>query len=217
MRIEWLNKNTGNHRMILFFNGWGMDSGAVLQLTGIYDVAVVSDYRCLALAELPDLSLYGEIYVIGWSLGVWAAANVISMTGIAPAKLIAFNGTEFPIDNRYGIPVRIYELTERGFNEEGRKKFLQRMFADAREWECFRDKLLSRPLQEVCEELVMIHRQSESMQKELQWDKIYISRMDRVFPVENQQNFWNARCKDIRILPGGHYPFCGFKDWNEIL
>lgn len=216
MRIEWLKKNNGD-RVILFFNGWGMDSRAIPQLTGDYDVVAFWDYRRLLEAEWPDLRQYEEIYVVGWSMGVWAAANVIPLLDIAPVKLVALNGTELPVDDQYGIPVRIYELTERGLNEKGRKKFLQRMFAEVREWECFQDKLLSRPLQEVCEELVLIHRQSHCLQSGRQWDKIYISERDVIFPVENQQNFWNARCPDIRILPGGHYPFCRFENWDEIL
>ena len=130
MRIEWLKKNNGD-RVILFFNGWGMDSRAIPQLTGDYDVVAFWDYRRLLEAEWPDLRQYEEIYVVGWSMGVWAAANVIPLLDIAPVKLIALNGTELPVDDQYGIPVRIYELTERGLNEKGRKKFLQRMFAEA--------------------------------------------------------------------------------------
>ncbi len=216
MRIEWLKKNNSG-RVILFFNGWGMDSQAISQLTGKDNLLVFYDYRCLTEAEWPDLRQYEEIYVVSWSMGVWAAANVIPLLGIDPVKRVALNGTELPVDDQYGIPVKIYTLTERGLNEKGRKKFLQRMFTDAGEWEFFQDTLLSRSLEEVCEELNLIHQQSHSMQNRLQWDKIYISDKDVIFPVKNQQNFWKAQCSDIRTLPGGHYPFCRFKSWDEIL
>ena len=44
-----------------------------------------------------------------------------------PERCVALNGTTRPVDDEYGIPVKINELTEKGMNERGREKFFQRM------------------------------------------------------------------------------------------
>ncbi|MCC8173923.1 MAG: DUF452 family protein, partial [Odoribacter sp.] len=77
MRIGWLNKSSRG-RVIIFFTGWGMDVNSVSHLKGEYDVLVIYDYNDISVTNLPDLNSYKEIYVIAWSMGVWAAANILS-------------------------------------------------------------------------------------------------------------------------------------------
>ena len=48
MQIEWI-KGSDRRRLLLFFNGWGMEAQAVAHLQGEADVAILSDYRTLAL------------------------------------------------------------------------------------------------------------------------------------------------------------------------
>lgn len=120
MRIVWLNKKNRD-RVIIFFNGWGMDENAVIRLSGIYDLLMVYDYRHLENKNFPVLEEYQEIFVVAWSMGVWAASNVIPELPFSPSRLIALNGTEHPVDDHWGIPCRIYQLTEKGMDEKGRK------------------------------------------------------------------------------------------------
>lgn len=212
MRIEWLYKKSSD-RVVLFFNGWGMDEQAVNHLKGDIDVVVCWDYRDLMTSTLPSLANYREIYVIAWSMGVWAAANLLPRLNIEPEKLIGLNGTEHPVDDKSGIPERIYLLTERGMNEQGRIKFIQRML----DTESFNPLLTKRPLDEVCEELCLIRKQSTGQRNELKWNKIFISEKDVIFPVANQRNWWEGRASEVQILPGGHYPFGQFKSWEAII
>lgn len=132
MQIEWLKKQ-GSGRVLLFFNGWGMDAGAVAHLACDGDMLAVCDYRDLEQGRPEGLEAYAEVDVVAWSMGVWAAANVLPAWGIVSHRLVALNGTEHPVDDRWGIPVRIYRLTELGMNEEGRRKFTGRMFDKAGE------------------------------------------------------------------------------------
>ena len=125
MRIEWLNKK-GSDRVIVFFHGWGMDAAGVSHLQMEDDVLMCYDYRSLDFA-FPDLGYYRCIYVVAWSMGVWAADRVISRLEMKPERCVALNGTTRPVDDEYGIPVKIYELTEKGMNERGREKFFLRM------------------------------------------------------------------------------------------
>ena len=214
MRIEWLNK-TGNGRVILFFNGWGMDGQAVKHLKCPSDVLMFYDYRSLELETLPDLNAYREIAVVAWSMGVWAAAQFLSTRNIRPLKRVALNGTERPVDDRYGIPVRVYALTEKGMTEKGREKFIARML-DGRAEHPVTD-FTHRPLGEVCEELSRIREESAVLQSVLEWDKVYVSEQDVIFPVSGQQAWWAERGAEIRMLPGGHFPFYHFESWEEIV
>lgn len=216
MRIEWLNKN-GSDRVILFFNGWGMDTRAVAHLSIHCDILVCYDYRNIKEAVFPSLTEYREVYVIAWSMGVWAAANLLPVVGIQPERLIGLNGTEHPVHDQWGIPVRIYQLTERGMNEEGREKFLNRMLVGTEELKLFVQNKSRRKLDEVCEELYQIRMQSTGLQNTLNWDKIYVSEKDIIFPVINQKEWWQNRVEVIRSLPGGHYPFYQFKSWEQII
>lgn len=216
MRIERLNQK-GNDRVILFFNGWGMDARAVSHLEGTFDILVFYDYHNMNVPCEISLDCYRETNVIAWSMGVWAAANVIPEMNIRFSKLIALNGTECPIEDRLGIPVKVYQLTEKNMDERGREKFLQRMLNGKEEIQRFEQNKPQRSLEDVCEELVMIRRQSTGLQNKLNWDKIYISEKDVIFPVVNQQNWWQDKCAELRMLPGGHYPFYSFRSWEEII
>lgn len=215
MRTEWLIKK-GNRRLVLFFNGWGMDARAVAHLKGACDVWMAFDYRELGDVVLPDVREYGEIYVVAWSMGVWAAANVMPRLAVAPVAAIALNGTEHPVDDRWGIPERIYRLTERGMSAEGREKFVGRMLADAAEAERFAGSQSQRSLESVCGELSLIREQSAVMRHEMKWNKAYISEGDVIFPVANQQAWWQGRAEQVCGLAGGHYPFYRFESWEEI-
>lgn len=216
MRIEWLNKK-GGRLVAVFFNGWGMDARAVAHLTTEMDVVMCYDYRDINELAFPSFKEYEEVYVVAWSMGVWVASNLVPRMMLQPSKLIALNGTERPVNDEYGIPVKIYELTERGMSEKGRAKFLQRMLDGVEEWKRFERNKPERAIEEVCEELTAIRIQSTAMHDELQWDKVYISDKDVIFPMLNQQNWWQERCKDIQIISGGHYPFYQFTTWEEII
>ncbi len=214
--MEWLAEKSSD-RVIVFFNGWGMDSKAVQHLKGECDILAVNDYRVLDIAVLPDLSAYREIYVVAWSMGVWAAANILPVCGISCKRLTALNGTEHPVDDRWGIPEKIYRLTEKGMNAAGREKFMSRMLADREERERFAAAMPGRELEEVREELTAIRLQAEERENTLAWDKVYISSGDVIFSQANQKAWWENRAGEIEILDGGHYPFYHFESWEQIV
>lgn len=214
MRTEWLNKK-GNSRVIVFFNGWGMNGQVVKHLNTKADVLMFYDYRKLAAETGTDLSAYAEIYVVAWSMGVWAATQLLPSLNIQPVKLIALNGTERPVDDQYGIPVRVYELTEKGMTGKGREKFVLRILDNQEEKQGA--DFTERALPEVCEELVIIRKLSTGATNELKWDKVYLSEKDVIFPVANQERWWQGRVPEIQMLSGGHFPFYRFKSWEEII
>lgn len=215
MRIEWLIKK-GSGQVIVFFNGWGMDASAVAHLEADADVVMFYDYRTLQGDDMPDLKEYREVYLVAWSMGVWAASCVVPCLKIQPRLSVGLNGTERPVDDLYGIPIKIYQLTTRGMNARGREKFFSRMVVTDEENRFLKEHLPERELAEQCEELVFIEKQCQGYKKHYSWDKIYVSEKDVIFPVENQLNWW-AKKAPVTFLPGGHYPFAFFKSWEHIL
>lgn len=215
MRIEWLVKNNTD-QVVVFFNGWGMDKRTFPRLEGETDKVVCWDYRTLNTDSTPSFIGYKKINVVAWSMGVWAAANILPKWGIQPGHLVAFNGTERPVDNRWGIPSPVYLLTEKRMNEKGREKFFSRMFTCQKEQEEFFSCRPERELAGQIQELQAIRTQCEKYQHTLEWERAYVSEKDLIFPVENQQNWWEKRGIPTESLPTAHYPFYFFRTWEDI-
>lgn len=214
MRIEWLNKR-GSGRVILFFNGWGMDASVVRHLPADCDVVMFYDYRTLESEQIPVFLEYKEVYIVAWSMGVWAAAYLFPFLKVNPVVSVALNGTERPVDDKYGIPLNVYLLTEKGMNERGKEKFFSRMFVDRSDFTRFSESKPKRDIDELCDELKAIRESSADAPVSIKWDRVYIGEKDIIFPASNQQNWWQGR-SSIEIINTGHYPFYSFENWNEI-
>ena len=128
------------------------------------------EYRVVAVAD-PDptkqarakkefdaslLKEYREINVIGWSMGVWAATQVMGKlqetdTALVIKNSIAINGTPYPIDDTYGIPTAIYHGTLEGLTGPSLHKFLRRMCFNGEAFKEFLNITPRRPLEELKE------------------------------------------------------------------
>ena len=98
---------------------------------------------------------------------------------------IAINGTLKPIDIKYGINPKIYDLTINGFNEESCKKFIRNMF------ETEVNLTISRDFENQKAELVAI--KNYSAKDDFEYNKIFISENDKIIPTKNQINYWNKQ------------------------
>ena len=120
-------------------------------------------------------------------------------------QAIAINGTLKPIDTEYGIHPRIYDLTVKGFDENGRDKFISSMFEEKRNINCSRD------IKNQHSELIALKNyQADSNFK---YNKILISDNDKIIPTKSQTKFWGIEPN----LKGGHCPFFSFTKWSELL
>ncbi len=210
MKHYWLNK-VNNKKLIVFFNGWGMDEKSVQHLDcNDIDVLVFFDYRTMQTEEnvWNKINSYSEIYLAGWSMGVMVSSifsekisDIVSKTAIA--------GTLLPINDEYGIPVKIYELTANNFNELSKKKFLRKMFA------IDESKFINRDTSELKDELISLQGISSV---NVDFDKAIIPLFDKIIPTQNQINFWQTKPKTKIIqFQCAHYPFFEFKSWKEII
>ena len=202
MKYKWLNERN-NNKLIIFFNGWGMDEAVVSHLEyEDFDVLMFYDYNSLITDfDFKCLDKYIDKYLISWSMGVMIATNF----GIKYNSAVAINGTLKPIDEKYGIHPKIYDLTINGFNEKGQKRFIKTIFND--------DFMpaINRNIEEQKSELSAI--KGYRADEKFVYNKVFISNSDKIIPTKNQIAYWNKNAN----LEGNHCPFDLFNRWSEFL
>ena len=206
MKHFWLNKTNTNKKLIIFFNGWGMDEKIISHLEcEDYDVVVLYEYNDLELdIQSLNLSQYTEKHIIAWSMGVMVA-TLFNFGEIKTATAIC--GTPFAINNEYGIPERIYNLTIKGFSETSSKKFMGRMFIEKPNIDTFSDRTFDSKLSELKKML------EYKPNTEFNFTKAIVGTDDKIIPTKNQLNYWDNPI----TINSGHCPFMLYKKWTELL
>ena len=109
MQSHWLNKQN-NNKLIIFFTGWSFDYKPFEFLNcEDFDVLIIYDYNDLELPQIPE---YKEYFLISWSMGVYTS-YLLKDKLPKFTKKIAINGTPFPVNDEYGIPLKPFILTLR--------------------------------------------------------------------------------------------------------
>lgn len=203
MKYKWLNKKQ-NKNVIIFFNGWGMDENVVCHLEyHNYDVVMLYDYNTLETDfNFESLIEYKNRYLIAWSMGVMVA----TLFNLEYTSATAINGTLKPIDNEFGIPQRIYDLTIKGFNEKGAQRFIKSMFNENIEL-----PQISRDIENQKSELSALKNYTAN--SNFKYSRIILSDNDKIIPTKNQVAFWGIEPN----ISSGHCPFMLFKKWKELL
>ncbi|MBE7710879.1 MAG: DUF452 family protein [Cyanobacteria bacterium SIG31] len=220
MKYKYLNQNN-NQKLIIFFNGWGMDENVVKHLDcEDYDVLMFYDYNTLETDFNWDLlNISPEKNLIAWSMGVMVGSLIKPLTRhfVSPSpskgegKCVAINGTLKPIDENYGIHPKIYDLTIKGFNEKGRDKFIKSMF-DVQPPPAFQaPSHLERDIKNQLSELIAL--KNYKTDNEFRYNKVLISNNDKIIPTKSQIAFWGIEPN----LTAGHCPFFQFSKWSELL
>lgn len=155
MKSTWLHRHS-RQALIVFCNGWGMDDRPFRHLEADRcDVLMLWDYR--QMTPVPDIvalaGQYAEIYLVGWSMGVWAGQRMFSPVREHFQAAIAVNGTLCPIHDRFGIPEATIAGTLRNFSEVSRDKLYLRMCRDRQGRPIFQENLPARSLAGQKEEL----------------------------------------------------------------
>ncbi len=76
MKQHFIIKNNQKH-LLLFFAGWGMDETPFLTIHPTdKDWMICYDYRSLEF-DADILQEYSQITLIAWSMGVWAASQIM--------------------------------------------------------------------------------------------------------------------------------------------
>jgi len=216
MQTKFLNKNN-NEKLILFFNGWGMNMSILEHINSEnYDVLTFYNYDKQFNINIDVLENYKEIYLVAWSMGVWAAAVSLQGTDIKITKSIAINGTLRPIDNNFGIPISIFEGTINNFSERNKLKFDRRMLGSKENFDWYKSLKNKRENKEQLDELKLIHKNAINTSIDFTFDKIIIGKQDLIFPSNNQINFWKDKGESI-LIECPHFPFLKYNSWSDII
>lgn len=203
MKYKWLNREN-NNKVILFFNGWGMDECVVKHLSAEdYDVLMFYDYNTLETDfDFIILNNYSKKYLIAWSMGVMTA----TVFDIDCTSKTAVNGTLKPIDDKFGIPKRIYDLTLKGFSPKGAERFIKSMYNSITEY-----TYPQRGFENQKTELEALTHYNGN--QDFKYDRIILSSDDKIIPTKNQVEFWGIEPN----IQSGHAPFNLFTKWSELL
>lgn len=192
------------------------------------DLLALYDYRILELSDDPaDLpwNSYEAVTIVAWSLGVWAAEQVVPHWSILPTKqrLIAVAGSPYPMHDQWGIPKQIFVGTLEGLTDENRQRFNRRMCGGKRYKQLY-DILSERPTTELRDELQAVYdslatpEASESTpHTRLAWDLAIIGERDQIFPAKNLSTLWKAvNVPTLLFSDGYHYLFDLWQSWSEL-
>ena len=216
MQYHWLNKQE-NDNLIIFFCGWSFDSTPFEYLDcGKNDVLVLYDYADLELPFLLTELDYKDVKLVAWSMGVWVAYKLRSQLPQTSWR-VAINGTPFPVDDKLGIPQKMFDLTLKYAESGLRAKFYQNVFSN--------DELLARylqsPVKRSIESRVLELVKLDAMIRETEfsydgefYDCAIVGAHDKIIPPQNQKNCWQEKAI---VRACGHFPFYDFKSWDEIL
>lgn len=205
-------RSSGPQELLLFFSGWGMDERPFLEfLPKDRDCLLCFDYKCLSF-DKTLIEGYRSVKVVGWSMGVWAAAHILQGHELPSGERIAVNGTHFPVNDTRGIPREVFYRTLSNLNEDTLGKFRRRMCGSGKACERFLRRAPLRVMADVREELRCIGEAAESLPAPFfAWSRSIIGRRDRIFGWENQQRAWAEEKSEI--IDEAHYPE---KEWTRI-
>lgn len=214
MQSHWLNKQN-NNKLIIFFTGWSFDYKPFEFLNcKDFDVLIIYDYDDLDLPQIPE---YKEYFLISWSMGVYTS-YLLKDKLPKFTKKIAINGTPFPVNDEYGIPLKPFILTLRHAKTGLEGKFYQNIFNSEEEYARYTKTQVERTIENRVSELNTLYSKIKSTEISYQnyFDTAIISNNDKIIPTKNQINFWEGKA-EIKTVESGHFLYYNFTSWNEIL
>lgn len=224
MQYKWLHQKN-NKKLILFFNGWGMDEKPFLFLeSDSFDVLMLYDYSDLNVDIRHLLKDYSQYYLIAWSMGVWVSYYFMDNINIDFDKRLAINGSLLPIHEDYGINPQIYDATLDNFSEKNRDRFFRRMFSSKNEFEDFMTNKPARSLTSQKTELIfwkekLLKKEMKLCEIKNPFERIWIGKKDKIIPYGSQNRFWVHFSSSLKIIEEnyGHFPFYNFRKWDDFL
>ena len=199
--------NNSQKQLLLFFAGWGMDETTFLHIQPAgCDWMICYDYRSLEF-DTTLMQAYSEITLIAWSMGVWAASQIMKQHPSLPvSQSIAINGTLYPIHATKGIMPSVFEGTLQGLNEQTLQKFQRRMCNSSTDYKAFQTIAPKRPVEELKEELAAIRQQClSSVSSDFIWHKAIVGKNDRIFLPEYQETAWRNKVDSLVNVEAAHY------------
>lgn len=225
MQFKFFKTNENSKKLLLFFNGYGMEDDFLTE------VQIPNDFNCLIAYDYQNfdnltnffdtINRFNELTLVAWSLGVSASSYIFGTINrnYKLKKAIAINGTLDVLSNTNGIGDSVFEGTVKNWDiEVARKKFFQRVAGSIANFNRL-DMPKNRSQESQKSELISLYHLYKSEANFAQiFDQVYIGKSDKIFPSENQKNYWNST--DIQAIyeveDMGHFPFFNL-DMEKLL
>ena len=184
-----------NHQenVLLIFGGFASHPSHFIPfIPKNYDSIILYHYQHLNFNALNlvlnRLNKESKITLLGFSMGVFIARIFLeSQDSISFVRKIAINGTEYGIHSRFGIPPKLFKLTQKTFDLETFKLNLFGEFLAQTQNFLFLD---SQILREELGFFIKTCAQFPNLKSEIVWNQIVISKKDLIFNTQFQRNFW---------------------------
>ncbi|PID29075.1 MAG: hypothetical protein CR982_03790 [Candidatus Cloacimonadota bacterium] len=208
------------NKVVVLFNGWGMDRNVVDHLTdNEWDLIEFSSYHNEKDLEklVKNIEKYEEKVLISFSLGVYMAPIILKEYSNLFSMKIAINGTLIPYDDKLGIPKIIFDKTLEGWSTATKNLFNKRILRSDILLGRFLKNQPARSINDQKSELKFIKNSflSYGEVKNI-YDIAIISDDDRIFPKINQIGFWNDKAR-YKLLDSPHFPFYIFESFSELM
>ena len=199
-------------RLILFFNGWGMDESVVENIKSSKDIEIKIINFPYEIKDL-ESSIYHEVIMVGWSFGCyyltkWVLENRKKIDFSKVKKIVAINGNG-EIIGKYGITPKIFEFTLSTLTPDSLIKFYQNMEIDER------FTIPEKEFEDIFEELEYF--KNNYIPLENIFDEIIIGKRDKVVPAIRQKKYCEDKNIEYKELEIGHYPFDFIKSWSDLI
>ncbi len=203
MQETWLKKE-GNADVVIFMLGWASTPNAVLHvLPEGCDVLCYYDYCEYHALKADAFAGYRRIYLFAWSFGVWAAEQCCRDLPLYRAT--ALNGTPFPVDDRFGMRLRVVMRTMQGLARVGMNPFNEKTYGGIRAIP--EGPFEERSIEEKIEELRLLAEASQANSAaHIAWDAAWIGDKDEIFPPERMRAYWQP-LGIAHEFESYHYPF----------
>lgn len=204
MQEAWLKQNGENRDLIIFMLGWAATPNAVLHIDPPgCDVLACYDHRTIAPLAPERFARYRRIYLFAWSFGVWVAEQCCRELPLY--KAVALNGTPFPVDDRWGMRLRVVMRTMQGLARVGMNPFNEKTYGGLRYIP--EGPYADRSIEEKIEELSLLAERSKAdSAAHLKWDAAYIATKDEIFPPDKMRDYWHSVGLGTEF-ESYHYPF----------
>ena len=205
MQETWLKREPGNRPLVLYILGWAATPNAVchISLPAGFDAVAYCDHRRMEPLNPAAFATYERIYLFAWSFGVWVAEQCCRELPLHRA--IALNGTPYPVDDRWGMRLRVVMRTMQGLARVGMNPFNEKAYGGVRYIP--EGPYPDRSIEEKIEELTLLAERSKAdSAAHLHWDAAYIADQDEIFPPAKMRDYWGSVGLGTEFA-SYHYPF----------
>lgn len=212
--MRYFFQNNNSKDLIVFFSGWGCDENQFVNLHDKKDVLILFDYKDLSLNF--DFAKYENIFVIGYSAGVFVASVVADNLPNVRTK-VAVCGNPYLFDEKLGISAQTISVFK-GITLDNYLEFRRKyMVYTDEEYARYNELQSLRTIESCAAELAALQKMYAEKKEKLNpvFDKAIVAENDLIFNLAAQKEFYKEKLQIIKNAK--HHIFFRFKGFEDLL